>query len=358
MKKIFYLMLALFSVVMSANAQTAIEKSRALDNLYVGVAVGAETKAAKQSLGAFSAFNPNVTVIVGKNITPVFGVRTEGVVRFNTHKSDCKWGFDGKAINGLDVNALATFNINNLIWGYKGQPRKWEFIALYGFGWTHSFNTSTFHGNHLNAINSKAGIDIAYNFGNDKQWQLFVEPSITYMMTGYNNVRFIAPTFQYNLNRANLDLKVGLVYKFPCSNGTHNFKTYNVGAMNDTINALRARLAEKPKTVTIIKEVPVKETAAVTTKDGQKWIVTFDFNKANLTEEAKYILNQIDENAVVDIVATASPEGSEEYNLKLSERRANAVKDYLTDKGVKVNSAVGKGIDAISGKTAVVTTAK
>lgn len=346
-------MLTLFSVVMSANAQTAIEKSRTLDNLYVGVAAGIETKAAKQNEGAFSAFNPNLTLIVGKNITPVFGVRTEGVVRFNSHKRACEWGFDGKALNGLDVNALATFNINNLIWGYKGQPRKWELVALYGFGWTHSFNTVTFNGTHLNAINSKAGVDIVYNFGNDKQWQLFAEPSITYMMTGYNNFQQLAPTFQYNLNRANLDLKVGIIYKLPCSNGTHNFKTYNVGAMNDTINSLRARLAEKPKTVTVIKEI-----TTITTKDNRKWVVSFDFNKAELTEEGKFILNQIGEDAIVDIVATASPEGSEEYNLKLSQNRADAVKEYLTQKGVKVNSAVGKGIDPTSGKTAVITTAQ
>jgi outer membrane protein OmpA-like peptidoglycan-associated protein len=324
----------------------------------VGVAAGIETKAAKQDMGAFSAFNPNLTVIVGKNITPIFGIRTEGVLRFNAHKGKCKRGFDGKAINALDVNALATININNLIWGYQGQPRNWEFIALYGFGWTHSFNTRTANGNHLNALNSKAGIDVAYNFGNDKQWQLFVEPSITYMMTGYNGFNQIAPTFQYNLNRANLDLKVGLVYKFPCSNGTHNFKTYDVGGMNETINDLRSKLAEKPETITVVKQVVVKETAAITSVNNEKWVVTFDFNSAELTEEAKFILNQIGENAIVDIVATASPEGSEEYNLKLSERRANAVKDYLTNKGVKVNSAVGKGIDKVSGKTAVVTPTK
>ena len=354
MKKFIFMFALMISAVMNASATDALETSKLLDNIYVGVAGGIETKASHQSEGAFAAFNPNVTLIVGKNITPVFGIRTEGVVRFNSHKGDCKWGFDGKALNGLDVNLLGTFNINNLIWGYKGQPRTWEFVALYGFGWTHSFNTETNGGTHLNALNSKAGIDIVYNLGNDKQWQLFAEPSITYMMTGYNNLAYANP-FQYNLNRANLDLKVGVIYKFPTSNGTHNFKMYDITAMNNEINVLRARLDEcektQPKTEKVIETVKIVE-------DNRTWTVSFALNQSTLSNEAQYTLNQIGNDAIVDIVATASPEGTAEYNQKLSEARAKAVADYLTNRGVRVNSAVGKGVDVASGKTATVKIAK
>ena len=67
-----------------------------------------------------------------------------------------------------------------------------------------------------------------------------------------------------------------------------------------------------------------------------------------------FILNQIDKDATVDITATASPEGSAEFNQKLSEKRAEAVANHLSERGVKINSAVGKGVDVKAGKTAVV----
>ena len=50
--------------------------------------------------------------------------------------------------------------------------------------------------------------------------------------------------------------------------------------------------------------------------------------------------------------------GKKAFNKRLSEKRAKAVADFLTNRGVKVNSAVGKGIDLVSGRTAVVTMAQ
>ena len=75
-----------------------------------------------------------------------------------------------------------------------------------------------------------------------------------------------------------------------------------------------------------------------------------------MTPAAVFILNQIGENSVVEITATASPEGSKEFNQKLSEMRAAKVSDFLTKRGVKVASAEGKGVDSEKGRTAIVIT--
>ena len=92
MKKIaMFIAAAAIAVSASAQKTTVTSIKSALDNVYVGVAAGAETKAAKQNQGAFSAFNPNATIIVGKNFTPIFGLRAEGVVRFNAHKKSCDY---------------------------------------------------------------------------------------------------------------------------------------------------------------------------------------------------------------------------------------------------------------------------
>jgi outer membrane protein OmpA-like peptidoglycan-associated protein len=118
------------------------------------------------------------------------------------------------------------------------------------------------------------------------------------------------------------------------------------------------------KVVEKVVEVPTantnaQEDATVTSTNGDKWTVSFANGSAKLTPEAKFVLNQIGNDAIVDVVATASPSGTKAFNQKLSEKRAKAVADFLTnERGVKVNSAIGKGVDPVSGRTAVVTPAK
>ena len=48
--------------------------------------------------------------------------------------------------------------------------------------------------------------------------------------------------------------------------------------------------------------------------------------------------------SMTTIMGTASPEGDPELNQRLSQARANAVADYLRDRGVVVDEAVGKGV--------------
>jgi len=68
--------------------------------------------------------------------------------------------------------------------------------------------------------------------------------------------------------------------------------------------------------------------------------IHFDFDKSTLKPEAQVILKRnlqiLQENpkAKVRIAGYTSASGTEEYNQKLSERRAKAVKDYLVEEGV------------------------
>jgi OOP family OmpA-OmpF porin len=77
--------------------------------------------------------------------------------------------------------------------------------------------------------------------------------------------------------------------------------------------------------------------------------VHFDFDKATLRPDAIVILNeaaallQKHERVVVEVAGHTDSKGSEEYNLGLSDRRATAVKDYLTSKGVKASRLSARG---------------
>ena len=72
----------------------------------------------------------------------------------------------------------------------------------------------------------------------------------------------------------------------------------------------------------------------------EKYMVFFDFDRSDLTIEAADILKKVADNAkkgnVVRIELTGHTDrvGSKEYNMKLSQRRANTVKKQLVRLGL------------------------
>ncbi|WP_353174015.1 outer membrane protein OmpA, partial [Paracandidimonas soli] len=75
----------------------------------------------------------------------------------------------------------------------------------------------------------------------------------------------------------------------------------------------------------------------------------FDFDKATIKPEGRQILDQVASQAasinLETLIATGHTDstGPEAYNQKLSERRANAVKDYLVGKGVPADRIYVEG---------------
>ena len=368
MKKLV-LLFAVAAMTVSASAQSTVYGSKFTDNWYVGVQGGLATKTTQNRW--LSNTNPFAGIRLGKDFTPAFGLVAEGNVYFNDRSgvtaSDPDF-FDGQQIvvghvrgwrtktfaKTLNVNLLAKVNLTNAIAGYTGEPRAFEVSALYGFGWLHGFGDYEYgyiptidfdrtqlvkpvlEGGALNELTSKAAVNFAFNFGADKQFQAFVEPSINF---------FDLNDFKYNIDNSFVQATVGLVYKFNNSWGTHNFKLAElrdqaeIDALNAQINELRNR---KPEVITkeVIKEVPVGKEVRV----EDLVFVTFAQGKYNLTNEAKAALDKVAEGAHVQIVGTASPEGSKELNDRLSQNRANAVADYLKGRGVVVDEAIGKGV--------------
>ena len=157
-------------------------------------------------------------------------------------------------------------------------------------------------------------------------------------------------------------MNAGLVYKFANSNGTHNFTIATsrdqaeIDALNAQINELRNR---KPEVITkeVVKEV-VKEVPSVKVKEftvSDLVFVTFAQGKSALTKDAKAALNNVKQGVHVQVVGTASPEGSKELNDRLSQARADVVANYLKGRGVIVDESTGKGVQGVtSNRLAVV----
>lgn len=75
----------------------------------------------------------------------------------------------------------------------------------------------------------------------------------------------------------------------------------------------------------------------------QSYLVFFDFDKSNITPEAEAILRRAVQNvksgAAAKITATghADRSGTDEYNVRLSQRRADAVRSFLIREGITAN---------------------
>ena len=379
MKKLV-LMLAAASMAASVSAQTVAE-SKTFDNIYVGINGGVATKTTGHKW--LSDLDPNAGLRIGRYFTPVFGLAIEG----NAYFSNKPWGSTGTVVRATNASLLGTVNLSNWFGGYKGEPRTFEVSALYGLGWMHVFSNNKFlkaaTSENRNRMTSKAALDFAFNFGSAKQFQFYVEPSINFAFLGQSKNKELVATGNplnpvtvadhqgygykaasqagqpaYNINNSFVQLNAGLIYKFANSNGTHNFTIVTprdqaeIDALNAQINELRNR---KPEVITkeVVKEVPSVKVKELSVSDLV--FVTFAQGKSNLTREAKAALNNVKEGSHVQVVGTASPEGSKEINDRLSQARADVVANYLKSRGVNIDDATGKGVQGVtSNRLAVV----
>ena len=394
MKKLV-LFFAAATMALSASAQT-VSGSKFTDNWWIGLQGGVMTKTTGNRW--LSNLNPNFGVRIGKNITPAFGLIFEGNAYLGWRGANQKYGYyvyvpnqTGTATQGLDgelqnvhhnflrtgikttnVSLLANLNLMNLFGKYQGEPRFFEVSAIWGLGWLHDFGTSkdrhtinepmgdnnwarfdtreyqddAYEIPHVNEFTQKAGLDFQFNFGGKKQFQAFIEPSINWVM----------PDWRTNIDNSWVQLNAGLVYKFKNSNGTHNFtlvKEYDqdeIDRLNAIINDLRNRPAKIEYRDKIVEKIVEKNISADNIK-----VITFAQGKYNITAENQSKLNSIKEGAHVKIYGTASPEGSKELNDRLSQNRANAVADYLKNRGVIVDEATGHGVEgSTSNRLAIV----
>ncbi len=326
MKKFILMFALMLTFAFGATAQTATQNSKLFDNVYVGVTGGVTTP-----LDFNSVFPVNAAagLKIGKDVTPVVGFEVEGLAMFNDNHFTNLNTF----VKATNVGLNNTINLNNLFAGYKGTPRVFEVKTNVGLGWLHEWDTSN------NFLAAKTGADFQFNIGKTKAHSLTVTPAVYWNLTRNGGVKF-------NKNNAQLGIFATYAYHFKTSNGTRHFKTYDIGYLLSENERLANELAKKPKEV-IREVVKTVETTATTTANAPAFnycVISFAQNSYILTNNAKATLNSIPQDAVVVIEATASPEGTEKYNLNLSSNRAKTVADYLNSRGVKVESSKGLGV--------------
>ena len=372
MKKFILTLIIAFMMVFSVNAQIATENAKLFDNVYVGVEAGVTTPF---NFNSVFPLNPVAGVKVGKELTPVFGLEVEGftvfgdnayrygtngsipaVGAFNVHKN----GSVNTFVKATNVGLNGVINWSNLLFGYQGTPRFFEIKTNTGLGWLHYFGTYSpkaplggwYVTSNKNALVAKTAVDFAFNLGNTKAHTITVSPGVYWNLSETGDI-------QFNKTYAQFGVMVGYAYHFKTSNGTRHFKTYNVGDMIAENERLNAELAKKPKVVekVVIKEVPATNAVKEATGFGIKETVFFAFDSAELDQNAKETLDKLGQNGVYVVRGYASSEGSTEYNKALSLKRAEAVAQYLRDRGARIDSVEGLGVvfGPTTGRVAVVT---
>ena len=344
MKKFIFMMVAMFATI-GMKAQIATENAKLFDNIYVGVVGGGYTNLTFDDM---FPLNSAAGIKLGKELTPAVAFEVEGLAFFGNNN------FNPFSVNTVvkatNLSGNLVLNWSNILFGYNGTPRAFEVKTNTGLGWLHTWSQP------INNFTAKTGIDFVFNLGKVKAHSIVLSPVVYWNLNQRKNA--ISP-IQFNKNNAQIGLELSYIYHFKTSNGTHSFKTYDVGAMIGEIDRLNEELAKKPTVVEkIVEKVAIQEapvtTNAVATVENATVTVFFAKGSDELTDEAKNILNTIGQDSIVDVEGFASPEGSAVFNQKLSEARAQAVADYLTNRGVKVNSVVGKGVTGLASPRAAV----
>ena len=378
MKKLF-IILAAAVIIVSASAQEkkVVTAHKTFDNWYLGINAGAATPMQKWGdAGFMKGFAPSAGLRIGKNFTTSFGVAIDANAYFESNEKSLMK--TRTFIDAINIDALGTFNLFNFFGGYLGKPRRVELIALGGLGWSHQFGALT----RANGINSKVALDLAFNLGNSRAVQLYLEPAVIFGL--WNNARMVnalsrhGSNFKFDSRSGLFQLNVGVNFKFGTSNGTKNFAFAQlrdqgeIDDLNARINELRdendnkdrriardiRRIAELEDSLEAAKKVKAPVVTKVTkvvnvNNNVLQPTVIFGQGKssvdaaqmASVAMIAKYMKNHPESKILIK--GYASPEGNPELNQKLSVARAQSVKDALVSRyGIAASRLTIQGMGA------------
>ena len=341
---------------LAINAQTVVVKGGGFwDNWSMGVQGGATMKMSGE--GFFKSARSAFGLTLGKQWTPILGMDIQGMGYVNTTNSSTM-------IDASDVSLIGRMNLMNLFAGYNGMPRPFEVETVTGLGWLHHYMTGSGDTDDLSA---RVGLNFNFNLGEDAAWTLGIKPAVLFNLTG----EYPSKKLAFNRNKANMEILLGLTYHFADEDGNRHFALVNaidplaLAAMNEEINDLREVIVAKDvELVGLADELMVVQDQLNEARNkemeatGQtikilESVVAFPFNQSDvqtsqmpsLEHAANYLKDNPD--AKITVNGYASPEGTEEYNLQLSQRRADAVKNILVDKyGIAADriNAIGHGV--------------
>ena len=312
-------------------------------NLYNGVFMNGEN--------IFNHLSPALDVYVGKWHTPGFGWR----VAYRGLNIQSYKEMDHSAYMNYHFDAM--FNLCNLIGGYKAD-RVWNVIPYVGVGWAgrHAFdeNGESFDEAFTGSLTANYGI--LQSFRVAKRLSINLELAGTFLRNGFSSISgtqghdmlwTATAGITVDLGRVGWDnapdvealqgiyggMIDGLQGQLDDALAANKDKQNQIKALEDANKALEDELAALRK----VKPVNVSESTF------------FEFGSSKISSK-KEIMNikayaeaAKAAGAKVKVVGFADVVGSSEYNVKLSQARAEAVAKVLEENGAEVESVIGYG---------------
>lgn len=339
MKKMI-VMAALAMGAMSASAQTAIEEPGFFDNFSIGLDGGVATPMTHH------AFFGNMRGVAGiniyKQVTPAFALGVEGAFGVNTSS----WRnrvHSSTAFDNSYVGAFGAVDLFNLFGGYNCEGRVFDIDVVAGAGWGHLYQSGDVPDH--NYFATKLGLN--FNFNVSPNVTIALKPSIVWDMSDGGAKQSSA---SYNANRATVNVMAGVTYHF--GDGFQCVTPYNqaeIDALNGVINDLRGTVEAQAAANVALQEVnnglaadlaacmsrPAQVVKEKSTDLSSVRYIFFKVGSSNITADQKpnvemiaAYMNNHPKSKVV-IKGYASPEGNEEFNIRLAQKRAESVKDAL-----------------------------
>jgi OOP family OmpA-OmpF porin len=285
---------------------------------------------------------------LGYNFTRNFGI--EGVGEFTRSKVDdqsASYTEEGQFTSPIDKVKITRYHLD-LLYHFMPEKKFNPFIAG-GYGFAH----------YSPKINSR---DMAiYNLGVGAKYWLADDVALRVDLRDH---------LLYDESIHDLQATVGIVFAFggkttpaPVPVAKHEPKPQPTPPPPLVAKKKVVILASEPEVEKKVQEAvapPVVADKALVAEAEARIIilafedVNFDFDQSTLTPEAKMIMKRniqiLKENpeAEIRVAGYTSAAGTEEYNQKLSERRAEAVRNYLVDDGIVAAdrlSTIGYGED-------------
>ena len=314
-------------------------------NLYNGVRMNGEN--------VFEHASTALDVFFGKWHTPGYGWRLAyRGMNIHPYKEMTRVAF-------MNYRFDAMFNVTNLIYGYKAD-RIWNVIPYVGVGW--AARTQSNYDSALSMTSGKwtgtisANYGILQSFKVAERWALNLELAGSFFRNGFSSrtglsghdMMFTATVgVTYNIGKTGWDnapdvealqgiyagMIDGLQGQLDDALAANREKQNQIKALEGAKKELEAEVA-------VLREIkPVKVTESI--------FFEFDSHKIASKKELMNIKAYAEAakaaGVKVRVVAFADYIGTNEYNIKLSQARAEAVAKALREYGAEVETVLGQG---------------
>ena len=314
-------------------------------NLYNGVFMNGEN--------IFDHVSPALDVYVGKWHTPGFGWRIAyRGLNIQTYKE-----LDHAAFMNYHFDAM--FNLCNLIGGYKAD-RVWNVIPYVGVGWAgrHGFDTDNKNSMTSGAFTGtlSANYGILQSFRVAKRLSINLELAGAFFRNGFSSTPGHSGHDMMWTATAGLTVDLGRVGwdNAPDVEALQGIYGGMIDGLQGQLDDALAANKEKQNQIKALEEAnKALEAEAAAAKNVKPLSVSesifFEFGSSKIASKKEELNIKAYAEAAkaagvkIKVVAFADVVGASEYNVKLSQARAEAVAEVLKANGAEVETVIGYG---------------